>query len=387
MRSSLLHAAIFLAVVAGAPGCGRPDPEDLGSSDAWLVDTVPELELGAREGDVLVSVTAAVRLPIGRIVVADAGAHQLRLYERDGTFLRAFGREGRGPGEFVLPAWVGTLAAPDTFAVWDPMLRRISVFTESGLDREVPLNPIGLAGMFPEMKGVMADGSFVVGSGLEPAALGAARDGVLRDSVTLLRVGADGKLLDTLTRVGGPEVYRHGSATGFATTLLPFGRATATAVGRKHLYLAETDAYRVLAVAPGENSPRTVLIEPRVQGAHVGPEDVARWRAQFLAQANGNQARVPLDANVPSPKTMPVIGRMVVEPVGRLWVEDYAPWPDRPATWTVWEPSTRRRLARGRIPAGVDVLQVEAGYLLGRRTDEDGIHRVVLYRLAGAADF
>ena len=84
---------------------------------------------------------------------------------------------------------------------------------------------------------------------------------------------------------------------------------------------------------------------------------------------------------------MPVIGKMLTEPAGRLWIEDYAPWQDAPAVWSVWEPATGRRVARGRVPAGVHVLRVEAGYLLGRRTDPDGVHHVVLYRLAGPADF
>jgi 6-bladed beta-propeller len=387
LRSGLLCVSALVPLFA----CRYPAGEPASSPPAWLVDTVPELVIGREENDALTGVSDALRLPDGTIVVADAGAFQLRLYDRRGRFVRVIGRQGRGPGEFELPARVVALAPPDTFGVWDPMANRLSVFTPAdGLVRITTPNTDLNRLIAPELHGVMQDGALVIGTGTQPAGILPAPDGVRRDSFTLVRYARDGRLLDTLGQVAGPEIYRRGFDGGFVTYLLPFARQGAVAVAREEVYVAETGTYRVLALRPGSPEPRPVVTDPARVGARVRGEDVERWRQELVAGLRSEEARRKRYAtlrDVPSPAAMPVIGKMLTEPVGRLWVEDYAPWPDAPALWSVWEPATGRRVARGRVPAGVHVLRVEAGYLLGRSTDPDGVHHVVLYRLTGPADF
>ena len=66
----------------------------------------------------------------GRIYVLDSGNHRVQVFEADGTFLRSFGKEGQGPGEFVRPEWIAL--AGDVLAVNDPVPGRVSVWSLDG---------------------------------------------------------------------------------------------------------------------------------------------------------------------------------------------------------------------------------------------------------------
>ena len=60
----------------------------------------------------------------GRIYVADAGDHQVKVYDENGNHLMNLGREGQGPGEFSGPGWAtiaGSLlvVADMRLSIWD----------------------------------------------------------------------------------------------------------------------------------------------------------------------------------------------------------------------------------------------------------------------------
>ncbi len=100
----------------------------------WSLSSEPLLEIGVREGPEayqLHRVTGSVRLPGGRILVANAGSRELRLFSPEGEFLRAVGADGEGPGEFRYPSKIRRLSA-DSILVWDRSLRRISFFDTDG---------------------------------------------------------------------------------------------------------------------------------------------------------------------------------------------------------------------------------------------------------------
>lgn len=75
------------------------------------VATATSLTIGEEEGAeslLLHRVRTALRLPDGRIVIANGGSHELRLVDASGMYLRSVGRMGGGPGEFsefAAPRW------------------------------------------------------------------------------------------------------------------------------------------------------------------------------------------------------------------------------------------------------------------------------------------
>jgi hypothetical protein len=66
----------------------------------------------------------------GRFYVADDGNQRIAVYDEQGHFLRSFGRQGSGPGEF---RFVRILAlCKDVLSLWDMNRRRTTLFTTSG---------------------------------------------------------------------------------------------------------------------------------------------------------------------------------------------------------------------------------------------------------------
>jgi len=91
------------------------------AAQQWKLATTPLVEIGVIEGDPnyeLHKAISSVRLPDGRIVVLNAGAHQLRFFDASGKFLSSVGRKGAGPGEFTSPARV-YLTGNDSLLVFD----------------------------------------------------------------------------------------------------------------------------------------------------------------------------------------------------------------------------------------------------------------------------
>lgn len=74
-----------------------------GSRLDWRVGEAPAVSIGTLEGDegdMLFLVLDATRLPDGRIVLANAGSAELRVFSADGVHLATWGGQGEGPGEF-----------------------------------------------------------------------------------------------------------------------------------------------------------------------------------------------------------------------------------------------------------------------------------------------
>ena len=140
MRGFLLPAAVLTVAACGGGGdgggaavtrdsAGIAIVENTGpvwsAGQEWKVDSVI-LDIG---GDVD-SVSGPVRLGDGRLAIANAGSHEVRVYDAAGAQLHASGRAGDGPGEYRMLA--GIWRGPgDSLLVSDFMARRVSV-----LDRD-----------------------------------------------------------------------------------------------------------------------------------------------------------------------------------------------------------------------------------------------------------
>lgn len=103
-------AALTLAVTAACGTAGSGETAD----GVPLVHLEEVLRLGSLDGegaDVFGRVGGVALDPAGRIFVADAGNHEIRVFSNAGEFLYSFGREGEGPGEFRSPCCIAF--APD----------------------------------------------------------------------------------------------------------------------------------------------------------------------------------------------------------------------------------------------------------------------------------
>lgn len=99
-----------------------------------LVSGVPEVRVGAREGDLpelFTEIRDATRLPDGRLVVVDGGSREIRLFGPEGGHIETMGGRGNGPGEFGNAPFIA-FAPPDTIVAWDQRNRRITRFNTGG---------------------------------------------------------------------------------------------------------------------------------------------------------------------------------------------------------------------------------------------------------------
>ncbi len=73
-------------------------------------------------------------LPDGTVYVVDSKDHKVKVFDAAGKFVRAFGRQGQGPGEMNQPQ--GILISPDNEVLVEDMLnRRLAVFALDGTFR------------------------------------------------------------------------------------------------------------------------------------------------------------------------------------------------------------------------------------------------------------
>lgn len=370
---------VFAAAALSA--CGGGDATDAPAGDRWAVDPSPVVEIGRGEGeDALFRVTAATRLPDGRIAVANAGTHQVKLFGPGGQHLASLGRRGGGPGEFQLPFWVGTHA--DSILVWDAALERLTVFDSRGtLARSTQFPPAG--GSFPTVAGVFADGSLLLASGADPAAAAKQEGTAWRADTHLVRISPGGQIIDTLATVPSQERYSYRSRDGMGQTVedLPFGRRTVFAVRGDGVVLGTGEAYSIRQVDTTGNQRELVRRDwtPRP----VSPADVKDYWAKMVTiggRSRPDEAQAQR-SKIPYPATLPPYDALVVDARGALWIKDaQAPegWDD-PDLWRVYS-ADGAPLATVELPARVRPQAIGDDWILGTALDDADRETVRLYR-------
>jgi hypothetical protein len=347
----------------------------LDTSLVWEFGGDPALDVGG--GEALMLVAGAVRFG-DRVVVADAGAHQLRFYDLAGKLLRTVGREGSGPGEFRNLAWTGPLPG-DSVGAWNARLRRLSVYSRDGhLGRTAEFT---VKGFFPTVQGVFADGSLLVAARTGGAAPGA---GAWRDTAVFVRMSPAGEARDTVGRFPGPEQYAipSGDRTTTRTYGLPFGRETFAAVYRDRAFVATGDGYEITAYDPRGRAVSRLRV--RVHPRPVSPADIRAYRTEVLENIGASDAPEwtrALEA-APYPRQIPALAGLAASETGDVWVREYQPLgaPERPSRWAVFDAGWRQ-LAVARGPAGFQLFQIGPDWVLGRQVNADGVEHVLLYPL------
>ncbi len=145
--------------------------------DFWSVNPEPEFAFGGEFGEesdaslLVWDIAAAGMLSDGRVVLlSPKGERKVLIFERSGALSVAFGRAGRGPGEFDHPQHLQVLPG-DTVVVWDYMFGPVSYFDASGT--LLKHRAIDLGGLIEATRGPdrhngetvhlpLPDGSFIV---------------------------------------------------------------------------------------------------------------------------------------------------------------------------------------------------------------------------------
>ncbi len=269
----------------------------------------------------------------GRFFVMDAGECHIKAFDDRGTYLRAFGRAGGGPGEFSCP---GTeVAVEDSLlVVQDLQQRRVSRFTFDGRLRAT----VRLEG---NSSPTTLERSYSLRSGARLAVTGA-RIGTGASNLnslvmlhspagrvdTLARIRSDVVLVTFPTGLGGPSPAGFGAGGGWA-------------VFRDSL-VAIADGYAaVVRWHDVSNDPARVVRTERIAATarEVSGTDLAAMEARLRRDASPqSQVRRPDATFVEAPSRWSVATRAVFGQDGTLFVaggrrvEPVTEWTAFPAT-------------------------------------------------------
>jgi hypothetical protein len=398
---------VIVALTLSASGCGAGDPgtvvvrdsagvrivenpaSAMEAAERWTIRAAPSLRIGGAEGDSLREFTRivdAVRLGDGRIVVADAGASELRAFDAEGRFLWRQGGRGAGPGQYRAVRDVWRLPG-DSVAALDGRLRRVVVVDPEGNDVrtvsvEAPVHARNLDAGAP----LGALGSRLVIPGPAPDRTG---DAGFNWQVHYLLDPTDGSLdsLGVFPRM--PRVALPGQPEAWPR----FGWATHLAASDSGIYMGTGQAYEVGYYDAGHSLQR--LIRWHGPDRTITDADREDYLDRYIERSRtppGQEAAVRADLEtIPEAERKPAYFGLRTDRAGNLWVRDLdLAWMRVPETvrWTVLDPEGRL-IARADMPGSVLPLEIGEDYVLARWRDDADVQYVALFDLVkggGAAD-
>ena len=358
-----------------------------GSRLGWLVGPEPSLSIGVVEGEashMFSGVVRAAKLPDGRIVVADGGSRELRMFDSAGTHLVTWGGEGEGPGEF----WWLNYVAPwpgDSIVSWFPRRGRIAVF--------------GSDGSYGRSFGVSSDCPLGC-----PSPLAARRDGTILttapgeryDSAVLQVWNGDGERVTTFDRMPDRETWTWTQDNGYVQReSVAYGSVLAKGLWGDLIVASATNRYEIRAFRVDGTLARIVRREhvPRVptQG------DFDRYLESEIATYSSFLSQMPAPASevekivdrrrrtlesATMADIFPAFSSFIGDALDNLWVREYGfPGERRPAPlWTVFDPEGRV-LGFVQTPRGLRIFEIGVDYILGRVRDELGVEYVQIWPL------
>ena len=388
VRRTLLTAAIAVLLAGSAPPAAAQRTTVRDSAGITIVETArtvlprtaftlsprPTVQVTGRN-DVLEylfspNVVAVARLSDGRLVVGDQWSFNVRIFSADGRHQRTFGSMGSDPGQlgpmtriFILPA--------DTIAIVDG---RINLFTPEG--RFIRVESMGVKGMTPLSR--LSDGDWIT------------RRGTGRDSVRVFRVSrtaAGASAADTGLRLAvyDPRDTTLHAAGAHVPNMLgttPFLPSVAIAGLTNGFVMGDGKTLEILEYSSNGRLRRIIRgdVDLRLTDA-----DKQRYREGELAGKQG-EARAAVESRLASitwPKTIPAFQRILVDPAGRIWAQDYLRANHVPLKWTVFD-RTGKMLGVVEVPVGFRVFEVGTDYILGRLRDAKGQAHIQLYTLIPA---
>ncbi len=327
------------------------------------VKRVLEMAAGRPGEPQILKVADATQLANGAFVVADGFRPGLLFFDSLGRFVRAVGREGRGPGEFVHIAGL-VRCSRDSVFVWDNFAQRITVFDTSGSAvREFAILPR------PYLVGCSPNGVLAV---LDlPAVMG--------------RMDPKGR---SLVRYTGKLWLA--DATGRRTLTLgtfdlaqnrPLGRLTHIALASDRIYVGTAQSLAVQVYGMDGSSRGEIQISvPMRRPSDADYERAVELLVEGFTDVDEREHWKRELLKIPKPERLPPYREIYSDPGGSLWV--VVSGPGEPST--VLEGFTATGDSKGYLvlPGRSRVLEVGFDYLLVLEDREAG-GAVALYRYSG----
>jgi hypothetical protein len=342
---------------------------------------VEDLRIGEVEAApeyTFIDIGAVAVAPGDTVFVLDQADQTIKAYDPQGRFVRQFGGEGEGPGEFRFPAEL--IATPRGLLTFDWQLRRLTLFGRDGhvirttmVDRSIAFIRKGLRALDDSTL------MLLVGTGYSTTP-----KPEMEGTFWLARLSMDGRIIDTLT--GGPahdEVVYRGSGMVFVRgapfprgphfDVAPDGRV-AVGVGDPYaidLYRYTPEAHLVSSIR------RMVAALPATEA------DRAAYSAQYdnpRARSEFRKLDAEMLATITFPETWPAYNDLRFDPANRLWVEESAHTLDSLVPWAVFAPDGGL-LGTVAVPRRLQVHVIGNEATWGVEHNALGVAFVVRYRI------
>ncbi len=334
--------------------------------------TIPRIGSRDKTTPDLYGVTGGAVLRDGEIVLLNSGTQQLLFFAPDGTYERATGGPGRGPGEFMSPSWLGRSdgeTGSDTLFVWDDRLARLSTFNGTGEfleSHQVGGNPMSGP---PAPAGRFSDGSFLVIPG--PLMFIGETKGVTRFKEVYQRYDPGTNQTRKLA-VGRSSEIVAGMGPVYS---LPFGKRTWTLASGDALLVADNGEAEMRFYDMEGGLSRVVRWESPPQP--VTDEDKRHYEQQAAAQ---RRPGAPKQLSMQFAAARPRFSSIYRDWEGWFWVRTFAPAWEPPGDWLLFNPDGRLE-CRAESPARMGMLEVARDYLLAVQRNELDEESVVRYRV------
>ncbi|MEX2284297.1 MAG: 6-bladed beta-propeller [Gemmatimonadota bacterium] len=375
---------------------------DIADSLAWSIDTTDVVRIGVVDGPdeyMFSRLIAALFLPGDEILIADGTAHELRIFDARGQFVRKTGRRGRGPGEFtylsnVLHYFGDSILVIDREGgranVLDPNLVYVRQFRPTLRDSSAdsPGSSGSLAGFFDDGRAFFRD-YLNVCRGIDPF-----REGFCVDSLAFFAADQNGATRARFGHFVYDRYERYRVGPGHFTGWREPHPQPIWAIQGDRFYYGDAMRFEILVFKNDGSLERRIRVgqtAPRFEKNVVWPKQDPPPNASPDIK-RGTEVATNAQATAALPDTFPSFSDLLVDDVGNIWVREYLPpslLPDLKPRWFVFDPEGRLRWSI-RSPAGMVRTfrtfsqmgpQITNDQILAPARDSDGVKSVVVYQL------
>lgn len=357
----------------------------------WQIDPEPMLQIGHNDTDDprydLVGIRSGLLLADGDIIAVLSGSRQIHRFNRDGEWVRSFGREGEGPGEMRFPSSI--ILANDTIYMTDLQLSRITAYHLSS--DEVATWPFPNSDSTGRVSpvGRLTDGRWL-GTQTSPISPGSSLESGISRTPTIWHL-IDSDLSNITNAVatlpGAEQNITIGTGTGGRVSFiqlaaLSIGRGSPAAVGSQYLWAGDNSIAELRRYTPSGQIDMIVRWQP--VEIPVTDDLLARMKAAELERWDGNPqmiAGVESKFKTPPPaEIVPYFQGLHLDTDENLWVREYRLFNTDSVRFTILSPDGQE-LGNLSLPPKSTLLDIVKDQVLTSWQDEDDLEYLRVYRL------
>ncbi len=351
-----------IEVIDGVKTVRNPETPRYGT---FAFDLVEDLAIGD-EKDESTSFSDWVTINVddeGTIYACDSGIGRVQVFDKNGAFVRALGRQGQGPGEYSMPTDVHF---DDVGDVYVNNGRSFVIFGRDGVfKRNLPVKTF-LSRM------ILGPGGTVVGT-MQPNPR--ADDG---PKYELIQLGPDGERRRTLAQYKPPGASNHQLLVHWYSGRVLFGRQSS-----ESLFYGFSLDYEIHVVAADGRELLRFSKAEKAQGITGEEKDLTREKGIF-AWYNAD----PKTADLGMPDHRPFFSRLLNDDEGRLYVIRFQPITAKDDPSGDIDVFSRDGIYLYRMGWAFMPHVIKGGFFYEFRQDEDkGLTRIIRHRITNWSDF